>query len=334
MDTMYAEWQNWQEQLYMHLALGKSVVDYICVPQEKLSMCSNFEVLTMTELINYLKLLGQTRIQDHSLLHFCLELPFAQIDNSERTDEYSHKLIKYNLSEIPASYLNDEQSFVLINQTIASIESAITAQANIDLAYDNFTSLLQTKMESKLKKSRTNAKITNKRHKSRAKPYWSDEIHDIWVDLCKTEKSWLSCKLAFDMKRLREEHCFKRREFNKLLRRAKRRYQIQQQQKMHDELHDTENPRSFWKDIGKLGLARERKSCIPMEIINHNNQIKHVMFYINGNRNTSICSMIKIMKCLTRSIWKILSVQCKIQTEIFSLCLTVPRLILLSLWKK
>ena len=43
---------------------------------------------------------------------------------------------------------------------------------------------------------------------------------------------------------------------------------------MHDELHDTENPRSFWKDICKLGMARERKSCIPMEIIDHNNQIK------------------------------------------------------------
>ena len=128
--------------------LGKSVVYYICVSQEKLAMCSNFEVLTMTELINDLKLLGQTRIPDHSLLHFCLELPFAQIDHSEKTDEYSHKLIKYNFSEIPASFLNDEQSFVLINQTIAILESAITAQANIDLTYDNFTSLLQTEMES------------------------------------------------------------------------------------------------------------------------------------------------------------------------------------------
>ena len=30
----------------------------------------------------------------------------------------------------------------------------------------------------------------------------------------KPKKHWLSCKLASDKKRLREEHCFKRREFN------------------------------------------------------------------------------------------------------------------------
>ena len=43
---------------------------------------------------------------------------------------------------------------------------------------------------------------------------------------------------------------------------------------MHDELHDTENPRDFWKDIGELGLDRERKLGIPMEILDENKQIQ------------------------------------------------------------
>ena len=73
---------------------------------------------------------------------------------------------------------------------------------------------------------------------------------------------------------------------------------------MHDELHDTESPRDFWKDIGKLGLARERKRDMPMEMLDENKQIKpkHMKFYINGNRSMNICSMTKRMKCLTRSI--------------------------------
>ena len=43
---------------------------------------------------------------------------------------------------------------------------------------------------------------------------------------------------------------------------------------MHDELHDTESPRDFWKDIGKLGFARERKCDISMERLDENKQIK------------------------------------------------------------
>ena len=109
----------------------------------------------------------------------------------------SPKLIKYNLREILSSILNDDESFELLNQAITSIESATLSQANIDLAYNNFTSLLQTEMETKLKKCRStcNAKQIYKRHKSRAKPFWSDELQDLWHDVCKAEKQWFSCKL-------------------------------------------------------------------------------------------------------------------------------------------
>ena len=68
------------------------------------------------------------------------------------------------------------------------MENAISNQANIDLAYENFVTLLQTEMEDKLKPSRVGSKQTHKRHKSRAKSYWSDELQMFWCDLCNSEK--------------------------------------------------------------------------------------------------------------------------------------------------
>ena len=59
--------------------LGKSVVDYICVTQEKVSSCSNFEVLIMSELINDLRPHGQIKILDHSLVQFFLNFPSTDI---------------------------------------------------------------------------------------------------------------------------------------------------------------------------------------------------------------------------------------------------------------
>ena len=55
---------------------------------------------------------------------------------------------------------------------------------------------------------------------------------------------------------------------------AKRIHQLQQQNKLHNQLFDSEIPRDFWKDIGKLGIANERKTFIPMEVLDENDQVK------------------------------------------------------------
>ena len=199
-------------------ALGKSVVDYICVPHESLSLCKNFKVLTMSDLINKLQLYGQSKIPDHSLVSICLEFPFIDNICIETESGNTVKSVRYNLSEIPSSFLNGEESFELLNQTILNIENAISNQADADVAYENFVIQLQTEMENKLKKLSGKAKCTTKRNKSRAKPYWSDDLHDV----CKAEKQWLSCKSAPTKKRLRGEYCLKRNNFNRALRKAKR----------------------------------------------------------------------------------------------------------------
>ena len=91
--------------------LGKSVVDFVCKAQVNLSSCSDFEVLTLSDLINELNLHGHTKVPDHSLVQFFFEFPSFNIEIPENLNGSQPKQKKYNFSHIPASFLNDEKSF-------------------------------------------------------------------------------------------------------------------------------------------------------------------------------------------------------------------------------
>ena len=103
-------------------------------------------------------------------------------------------------------------------------------------------------------------------HKSRSKPFWNTELQDIWKKVYSSEKQWLKFKGSTVTKnRLRQEYCYVINAFDKLLRKAKSNYQLSEQQSLRDKLNNTENQREFWTDIGKFGMANDRKSCIPFE---------------------------------------------------------------------
>ncbi|MEW8548010.1 MAG: endonuclease/exonuclease/phosphatase family protein, partial [Candidatus Thiodiazotropha sp.] len=254
--------------------LGKSVVDYVLIPQENLNKCLDFEVLTMSELINAFNLHGLTKIPDHSLVQVVLEFQSVDVKDRDVHNVGTQRLPKFNFNDIPVSFLNDEESFDKLNQTILKIQNTISTYSNINSAYNDFTALLHSEMESKLKKHSFKQHFTSKKHKSRAKPYWSQELEEIWGIVCSAEKQWLSCKNNISKRNLRELYCSKRNNFNRLLRKAKRKFQQREQDRLHQEMFDRENPRDFWKDIGKLGLANERKQTIPMEILDENAGIK------------------------------------------------------------
>lgn len=56
-----------------------------------------------------------------------------------------------------------------------------------------------------------------------------------------------------------------RREFDRHVQRAKREHWRQQQDQLAQMSHG--DPKRFWKYVGQLGVAQERKKRIPMEII-------------------------------------------------------------------
>ena len=66
-------------------------------------------------------------------------------------------------------------------------------------------------------------------------------------------------------RRLKEVYCTERKLFDRLHRKFKRKYQRQKQFDLLDKFNT--DSREFWRDIGKIGLANDRKHSIPLEVI-------------------------------------------------------------------
>ncbi|VDI00507.1 Hypothetical predicted protein [Mytilus galloprovincialis] len=116
-------------------------------------------------------------------------------------------------------------------------------------------------------------KHLNKRSKSFYKPYWNQTLQTQWNLSCECEKKWLKFKGPPHKKKLlKENYCTERKIFDKINRKFKRKYQIQKENELHEKLKST-NKREFWKSIGKLGIANERKNQIPWEVVDSDGNI-------------------------------------------------------------
>ena len=124
-------------------------------------------------------------------------------------------------------------------------------------------------------KKKPKVPLQNRQHKSRVKKYWSTELQVSWDKVSVAEKRWLKFKgSTASRNKLRAEYCSLRHEFDKMNRRAKRAYQSHEQQNLYDKLYNTENPREFWTQIGKIGISNDRKTSIPFEVIADDNTVK------------------------------------------------------------
>ena len=261
---------------------GSSVVDYMIVPHEQLERYQSFKVHTMSSVINRVNMQGHIRSPEHSILEVTLQTD--NVANLNSPSESSAVKPRYNLDDIPASFLNCETSFQRIMDTIDKIEKYLTEERDVQKAYTEFTELVKVEMDAKLPKQRQyQTKALHKPHKSRAKPYWTIELQDLWDEVCKLERLWLTSKRrvksrsrnmqCVNSRVLRENFHSARRRFDKLNRQCKRKYQTQQQQKLQDDLENIENPRNFWSKIERLGIANDRITSIPWEIKDDKGQI-------------------------------------------------------------
>ena len=107
----------------------------------------------------------------------------------------------------------------------------------------------------------------------RFKPYWNDELRNQWSIVCVSEKTWLHYTGAKRNKRnLKEAYCIERKTFDKLNRKCKRRYQLQQQQNLEEKMNNI-NQRDFWKSIEKIGISNDRKRAIPLAVVDNNGSV-------------------------------------------------------------
>ena len=77
---------------------------------------------------------------------------------------------------------------------------------------------------------------------------------------------WLKCKNKAQRQRLKAEYVQKRKHFDKSVQRRKRNYQYEEQQNLLKACNNT-NRHDFWKEIGNIGIGKERNKLIPIEVI-------------------------------------------------------------------
>ena len=95
--------------------------------------------------------------------------------------------------------------------------------------------------------------------------------------MCTAEKAWHRTNDR-DKHKLRADFVQKKRELNKQVQRAKREYWYQQQRDLLS--MNSNDPKSFWKKIGHIGVGNERKQPVPEEVIYEDGQcLKTVMMY-------------------------------------------------------
>ena len=141
----------------------------------------------MSEVINDLNLHGCDKISDHSVLVYEIALcNNVEEGISEQSSTSSFK--RYRLNEIPGSFFNCEESFSRVMHSINRIEKSPAEDADGNVAYHEFISLIKSEMAEKLKVKKP---YCVKPHKSRNKPYWNDDLQVLWNEVCLLEKAWL-----------------------------------------------------------------------------------------------------------------------------------------------
>ena len=248
---------------------GRSVVDYVLIPHEQIINIKSMNVCLMTETVEKFSLNGCTKIPDHSVLSWEMELPKYDnvntcIGTRQKAETFTMTRKRFNLTDIPVDFMNNQDILQQIEQTVLKIEDILSEENGASAAYSEFMELIRSEMDTKLKcVNKQSSEI--KTNKMKYKKYWNDELQRQWSIVCEKERTWLKCKNN-NKKKLKGDYCAERKRFDRLNRRFKRQYQRKEQEKLHN-LVESDISRDFWKEIGKLSLANERKSKIPMEVL-------------------------------------------------------------------
>ncbi len=171
----------------------------------------------------------------------------------------------WNAKSIPDNFLLSDDIVRQIDEIIQQIESRDMSQQELDMVYDSFCKCVLDEMERKPDKKMVhiNTGLSNKRRRVK-KPWWSDNLNNLWNELCVAEKCCHKSPLS-KKTRLKTLMREAQRVFDKNVQSAKRTYWRENQEYLLN--LNTTNPQEFWKRIGQIGMATERRKSIPMEVV-------------------------------------------------------------------
>ncbi len=274
---------------------GSSVVDYIAVSHDNIYNCNYFKVHLVRDLMTAANVY-HNKVPDHSLLELSFS-PHVVVSNDPvnpsvnvnvsnvhnitgRYGQNSHPSVKkYNIKAgMPGTFLSSDMSRQAILTCIDKIETARAEQDEIDSLYTDFCNVYYDELNKFFVcKSMNTAAKKRMRHSS--KPYWNDELFDLWKRVCESEKRYLSAPQNSRLrKNFRASFMSEQNVFDKAFKKAKRIYE--REKRVHIENLNTENPKDFWAAIRKLGPQKSIK--IPFEVYDdHGNIVTDVNVVLN-----------------------------------------------------
>ncbi|VDI40881.1 Hypothetical predicted protein [Mytilus galloprovincialis] len=207
----------------------------------------------------------RSKIPDHSIL-------LAEFKTLTNISEYSSSKIdkskRFRLKSIPNDFFGSDLQKAALQTLIQRIETTRETQSHVDNIYSDLCTLIVDEMNCKIPIYDASRK-TRKRHKS-SKPFWNEELGQLWNAMRLKEKQFLSFKgRSSTRRRFREEFQHAQKSFDRKLRQCERHYR----QSFCLEIDNmvTSNPNDFWDKIKKLGPRKVQN--IPMEVYGPNGEI-------------------------------------------------------------
>ena len=272
---------------YVHTK-GKSVIDYVIVPNDALNSCKEFRVRTVKELLNLCSIddaeIDLHNVPDHSVLTFRFNTSAAGNDslncengrNFQRSASSHEPVIdandiyfkRFNVKSLPNDFLNNENVRSALIQLIDDIIQLRENQTKVDELYSKFCCFYHDEMKAYLACKDTHPRL-QKCIKKRKKPFWNDNLTTLWKIACQKEKRYLKAQGA-SRRIFRSEFVQAQKLFDKSYRKAKRNYN-------HCVINDLENlsglnPTEFWHKMKRLGPRQ--KDEIPWEVYDEYNNLK------------------------------------------------------------
>ncbi|MES9880125.1 MAG: reverse transcriptase family protein [Sedimenticola sp.] len=244
---------------------GLSVVDYCLVEHGALKYFNDFRVLRVSEVINA----GghtPTALPDHSLLTWCMVFDCLDVLQPNAShSESSDNFVKYDVSSIPGDFLGSNDVIANLHAAVYELETGLRTQSELDNAYEKLCSQIRQEMNLKLPHKSISASSTSNKKRRVGKPWWSDELTNLWNLVCCKEKKWINTCNRSDKIAAKAEYVHFRKSFSRNVQRAKRLHWYSVQAGLLEGAESNTN--EFWRQIGKVGIANLKKKAIPMEVV-------------------------------------------------------------------
>jgi len=254
---------------------GKAVVDYLITTHDRLSLCENFRVKLMSDLINEHGLeahINDTcKAPDHSLLTVYCQCTYFNTEaneqntevDEEKSEQNSRDNVKfYNYRNIPDNMFSTEEWLRDMAPIIEELLQNRLTQEQVDNMYDSICINVLNEMDKFLEYNLVSTSKVKKRLKI-SKPFWDNELSQLWKEVSRTEREYLKCKRKDrQFKQLREVFISTRNRFDKLLKNKARQYNYRKITTIENSANTDHN--EFWKNIKKLGPHKTHS--IPLKV--------------------------------------------------------------------